>query len=147
LLKNNFMKTSTPNKPTGLKLDHINEMRGVNRGMADPSQSKRLYAVIAGLILFAGLLIYGSGLGCLHIGTISKARYEKSSGSLIRMFSKEDAGNYEKTKHIITLGHILQTLSTLVMFLGIVLLIKPELLYYEFKRWGIIRKPRAKVKT
>ena len=95
-----------------------------------PVDSRRASRFIAVLLFLMGLVLYLCGTGYAKIGELGKARYEKSSGKLIRAFSNVDKKNYADLDSAITLGKSLQFTGALVGGGSILCWIYPGLLSF-----------------
>jgi hypothetical protein len=142
------IKTTTKNVLNALK-DHVlsarsvKQMVHVNRSGPFTVNGRRTYAIIAALVIVIGLLIFSGGVGMVKMGSMAKERYEKTTGKFIRTTSSEDSANYEALKTLITLGAHLKTVSYFIIILGLLILIKPQILYYELKRLGFEKGIKA----
>jgi hypothetical protein len=106
------------------------------------------YAVIGALIILLGLQFSATGVILNTIGEKAKARYEKKSGQLIRNFSEEDVKYYQDSQKIMRFASALILAGFFGMFLGLIVLLNPQLLFLELKRLGLTQeaKPDLSVK-
>lgn len=90
----------------------------------------RAYRFIGVLIIVIGSMLFGAGFSMEKLGKLAKARYEKSSGKLLRKFSTEDRLYYAYTQKSVRFGRTMKATSFAISLLGLIILIKPQLLFY-----------------
>ena len=92
---------------------------------------------MGGLIAAIGLILILGGGMISRVGHRGALRYQKPSGKFIRAFSNEDQSNYRKLKKAVGFGRAVQVAGILVIFSGLFVVIRPQLLFRPLNRIGI----------
>jgi len=116
--------------------EKIGLMAKMNRSTRFTANGRKTYRTIGALIILIGGIVLLGGQSLTTIGNLVKERYEKKSGKFIRNISEEDRGFYEKATKSIKGGIILKTAAYFILFLGVMIVLKPELLFFQLKRMG-----------
>jgi len=91
---------------------------------------KRNYRIIGILVIIIGIILLMVGYFMVELGGEAKSRYETIGGGILRVFSSNDQENYEDAKDSIFFGHLLEVMGALIIVIGVIILIKPELPNY-----------------
>ena len=63
-------------------------------------------------------------------------RYQKTSGVIMRKTSAVDKELYNYSIKLVTTGRVTRKVGLFIIILGILLMARPHILYYELKRLG-----------
>ena len=119
-----------------LSIRSFGQMARQNRAVPFTSGGRRAYRIIAALVLVIGILLLTGGSLMAKVGKQASARYETASGKFARSTSAEDRTHYDDAKSLACTGQVVRVVSFFVLILGILLFLKPEILYFELKRLG-----------
>lgn len=89
--------------------------------------ARRNYWIIGTLVVIIGVILLGVGFNMVKLGEKVKSRYETIGGTVLRTLSPEDQKNYEEAKDSIVLGEFLEVISIVLIIIGLIIIIKPEL--------------------
>jgi hypothetical protein len=112
-------------------------MAAVNRAAPFYVNGRKAYRIVGALVIVIGLLLFTGGQAMDRAGTMVKKRYEKASGKFIRNTSSVDRDYYHSTLSTIKTGKCLKIVSYFVLIIGILIVIKPHILFFELKRLGL----------
>lgn len=132
-----FLKLLVQYIPTTSKLKR---MYAMNRPSPFLVSGNRAFAIIGICVCIIGLQAFNYGYGMQKTGSIGIKQYEKMSDKAINLSSKEESKNYNHAQKMVRAGSVIKSISLFIAVIGLFIAFKPQLLYYELKRFGLIKE-------
>ncbi len=88
---------------------------------------RRDVRVMGVLVLIMAFILFVAGVSTISLSQYTQERYEEPGGELLRGLSPEDQQNYENAQASERFGGSLVHLSLIVLLVGIMLIVKPDI--------------------